>query len=373
MDFSDKLEELAARIERQRSHVSTEEAAKTAFVLPFLQAMGYDVFNPLEVTPEFCADVGVKKGEKVDYAIILDEAIQVLIECKPIGASLELKHASQLYRYFSVTSARFSILTDGIKYLFYTDLDAANKMDQRPFFEFDLSDYKETDIRELKKFTKESFDIEAILSTATDLKYKKALLEELSKELRDPSDEIATIFGKRVYNGRFTAQVSEKFQSLLKDAFQGYIRARIDEKLKNAFDGGSDLASLEEPDASEKESGVETTECEIQGHNIITAIASEYVEPSQIAIRDGKSYCAILFDDNNRKPIARLFFNNPKNLSVVIFTPDEELKLSLSGVSDLHKHKKAILASLSKFVELPGVDRPGTAPVNGIEDKYGNS
>ena len=151
MDLIDRLQNLSARIKRQKDSVSTEEAAKTAFVLPFIQSLGYDVFNPSEVVPELTADHGVKKGEKVDYGIKQDNQIVMLVECKPVGADLAAKHAGQLFRYFSVTDARFGVLTDGVKYLFFTDLDRPNQMDQRPFFEFDLLDFGDQEIEELKK------------------------------------------------------------------------------------------------------------------------------------------------------------------------------------------------------------------------------
>ena len=188
MDLIDRLQDLSARIKRQKDSVSTEEAAKTAFVLPFIQSLGYDVFNPSEVVPELTADHGVKKGEKVDYGIKQDNQIVMLVECKPVGADLAAKHAGQLFRYFSVTDARFGVLTDGVKYLFFTDLDRPNQMDQRPFFEFDLLNFEAQEIGELKKFTKTSFDIDTIVSTASNLKYHRALMVEIGKEFDSPSE-----------------------------------------------------------------------------------------------------------------------------------------------------------------------------------------
>lgn len=191
MDLIDRLKELSAKIERQKKAVLTEEAAKTAFVLPFLQALGYDIFNPAEVIPELTADHGVKKGEKVDYAIRLENKIIIIIECKPIGSNLETKHAGQLFRYFSVTETRFGVLTDGVKYLFYSDLEKDNYMDSRPFFEFNLFEFGENQVEELKKFTKTSFDLETIISTASNLKYHKALISELKSEFESPSEEFS--------------------------------------------------------------------------------------------------------------------------------------------------------------------------------------
>lgn len=99
MDLATKLIELEKRTAQHRELLLTEEAAKTALVMPFLQALGYDVFDPGEVIPEFTADVGIKKSEKVDYALCVDGRVSILIECKPSSVALDLKHASQLYRY----------------------------------------------------------------------------------------------------------------------------------------------------------------------------------------------------------------------------------------------------------------------------------
>lgn len=117
MDFIDRINELAARIPKQLDYCTTEEATKNALVLPFINALGYDIFNPTEVLPEFTADVGIKKGEKVDYAILQNGKPIMLFECKWSGADLSKAHVSQLYRYFNVVpDVRFGILTNGIRH-----------------------------------------------------------------------------------------------------------------------------------------------------------------------------------------------------------------------------------------------------------------
>jgi hypothetical protein len=194
VDFADRIRDLATRIPKQVANIQTEEATKNAFVMPFIGALGYNVFDPTEVTPELHADVGLKKGEKVDYAILLDGKPILLFECKWHGADLSKEHASQLYRYFSVTEARFSVLTNGIAYRFYTDLDAPNKMDAKPFFEFDLLNYREQDLEELKKFSKSAYDLQLILNTASELKYTKEIQRILAQQLQDPSEEFVRFF-----------------------------------------------------------------------------------------------------------------------------------------------------------------------------------
>lgn len=352
MDLIDKLTELASRIQRQKDTVLTEEAAKTAFVLPFLQALGYDVFNPSEVVPELTADHGVRKGEKVDYAIKQDGEIIILIECKSIGADLEAKHAGQLFRYFSVTDARFGVLTDGVRYLFFSDLEKANRMDDRPFFEFNLFQFGEGQVEELKKFAKSSFDLDTIISTASNLKYHKALLSEIKAEFDSPTEEMVKILTSRVYKGRFTQQVKEQFTELTQLAMRDYVRGRINERLKSALDTENprDVLSVQSSEEqsqvnTDKDNGIETTPEELEGYRIIQAIGAEIVDPERITIRDAKAYCAIFLDDNNRRPICRLHFGKTK-MSVTIFVPDSESKVDLQKVSNLYQYRELIQSAI---------------------------
>lgn len=354
MDLIDKISDLAARISRQKDMVMTEEAAKTAFVLPFLQSLGYDVFNPNEVVPEFTADHGVKKGEKVDYAIKRDGQIMILIECKPVGADLAAKHAGQLFRYFSVTEARFGVLTDGVKYLFFSDLENANRMDDRPFFEFNLLAYGESEVEELKKFTRSGFDLETIIGTANKLKYHRALMTEIRTEFENPSEDLVRLFAAKVYSGRFTQQVREDFTGLVQKALREFVRDRVNDRLKSALDTDKSVTetlnappsnALDQPEAN----GIETTENELNGHRIIRAICAEIVDPERVILRDAKTYCAILFDDNNRRPICRFYFGKTK-MAITVFTPDGEQKHDIIGVNEIYKHKAMILAAVNQYI-----------------------
>lgn len=349
MDLIDKLKELSNRIERQRDSVLTEQAAKTAFVLPFLQALGYDVFNPSEVIPELTADHGVKKGEKVDYAIKLDDKIIILIECKPLGSTLNAKCASQLFRYFSVTDARFSILTDGVRYLFFSDLESQNKMDERPFLEFNILQFTDSDVDELKKFSKSTFNLESILSRASTLKYHKALLAEIRTEFENPSEDLVRLLTSRVYEGRFTQQIKEQFTSLTHSALRDFIRERINERLQSALDTDKqDFATATENHISADDDGIETTAEELEAFRIIQAIGSEVVDVDRIYIRDAKSYCAILLDNNNRRPICRLHFGKTR-MAVSIFALRGETKIELEKISQLYKYRGLLHESILQY------------------------
>lgn len=362
MDLIDRLTDLANRINRQRDQVKTEEAVKTAFILPFIQSLGYDVFNPAEVIPEHTADHGVKKGEKVDYAIKLDEKIMILVECKQMDAPLEAKHAGQLFRYFTVTEARFGVLTDGVRYLFYTDLEAPNKMDDRPFFEFNLLDFNATAVEELKKFSKTAFDVNTIVSTASNLKYQRALLNEIRAEFSNPTEEFVRLLASRAVPGaRFTAQAKEQYTDLTRRALDTFLKESINLRLKSAMAAEGTAATLVtgnfsatiqpqgDSSASSEEPDVVTTEDELDGYRIIQAIASEIIEPTDVTMRDAKSYCAILYKDNNRRPITRMYFNR-KKLQIVLFKEDGETKIDIERVTDIYKCKADILASIKRYL-----------------------
>lgn len=319
--------------------------------MPFLQALGYNVFNPAEVVPEFTCDVGTKKGEKVDYAICNGGKVEVLIECKPASAELSINHASQLFRYFSVTAARVAVLTNGVVYKFFSDVEAPNVMDQKPFFVLDLENIKKQDVRTLAGFAKGTFDIDQIVKEAGKLKLQSLLHQELQKEFADPSDELVRLIGKRVHNGMITAAVKETFKSLIVSSFQTLVREGVNERLTSALTATNTTAEQQPAPEGEDGGGIETTEDEVTGYNIIRAIAAQKVDIGRIAMRDSKSYCAILLDDNNRKTIARLWFNSPTARYLGTMKGKEETRVSVESPAEIYKHSKAILARIQELTE----------------------
>jgi hypothetical protein len=357
MDFKDKIEELSLRVNRLKDTINTEEATKTACVMPLIQALGYDVFNPSEVIPEYIADTPGKKGEKVDYAIRKNDEIIILMECKPIGAPLELKYASQLYRYFnSIHEARFGILTDGILYYFYSDLKKDNVMDEVPFFTFNLlensNSKKSKAIEELKKFSKSAFDLETIIGAASNLKASRAIKNELAKIFDNPPDELIRIFAKNIYEGRLTQSVMDRFRDQTKKALYEFIMEKVDLRLQTAL--ASNKAEVEnenssDDDPTEEKSDIETTAEELQAYRIIQAIAAEIIDAERVYMRDAKSYCAILFDDNNRQPIARLFFGKSK-LAFSVFDEKNGTKIEIEKVSQLYQYREEILNSIRNYL-----------------------
>lgn len=324
----------------------TEEAVKTAVVLPFLQALGYDVFNPSEVIPEFNADAVGKKGEKVDYAISVDNQIRILIECKPITTQLDKVHLAQLFRYFTVTSAKFAILTNGRTFHFHTDLEEPNKLDTRPFLTFDLSDIQNHLLLELRKFEKAGFDVDGILASAERLKYTFLLKTEINRLIENPSEDFVRLVASTVHEGRFTASVIEQFTGLIRGAFREVIRETVQNRLSSA------LAETEQvvEEIQEAEPEVHTTEEEREGFMIVRAIVRDTIKASRVTIRDQKSYCGILVDNNNRKPLARLHFNRGTKY-IGLFDGDVEERISIDTLDQIYDHTARLRATASKYVE----------------------
>lgn len=350
MDLIDKIKEIANRYEKQAANIQTEEAAKNALIMPFIAALGYDIFNPSEVIPEFTADIGIKKGEKVDYAIKKDDQIIMLFECKHCGANLHNEHASQLYRYFHTSAARFGVLTNGLIYQFFSDIEEPNKMDEKPFFEFDLRDIGDHHISELKKFTKNNFSLNDILTTASALKYKSELIKCLEREAEAPSDALVKFFISQIYTGRATQPIIELFSKLVKEGLNEFINNRINLRLKSALSQPHVTVPTQEPleiqtDSDEKQEFI-TTQEEIDGFLIIKAIARQSIELERIVIRDTKSYCGILLDDNNRKPICRLHFNAVKKY-IELGRSGE--RIPITKIDDIFQYTPQILKVIEDY------------------------
>lgn len=358
MDLIDRLRSIGDRIPKLKDQVETEEATKNAFVMPFISALGYDVFNPTEVKPEFVADVGIKKGEKVDYCILKDGVPIIIVECKHWKETLD-PHDSQLFRYFHVTSAKFAILTNGITYRFYTDLVDTNKMDEKPFLDFSLENVTEPLVTELKRFTKANFNIEEIFSNASDLKYSKEIKELLSQELNEPTEEFVKYFASRVYPGRVTAKVLEQFMSLVKKSAKTLISEIISERLQSALDREQEdrafigtpppTAETEQGQQKVEDDGVETTEEELEAFRIIRAILRKDFDVDRIHMRDVKTYCGILLDDNNRKPICRLRFNGAQKHLGLLDKDKNEDRVPVDRLEDIYNYADRLLATAKSY------------------------
>lgn len=342
---------LANRVRELKPIIETEEATKTAFIIPFInEVLGYDVTDPREVVPEYTADLGIKKGEKVDFAIKSGDDFRFLIECKKIGEPLDLNHANQLVRYFNVTDTEFAILTNGEVYEFYAQLDAANRMDEKPFMTLDLSEVDARLFPHLEMCTKKKFDYETIAAQAEELKYVAELKKAIAAMFRSPDPEWVRMIAARVTTRRMTAANLETFTRLVSVASNQYLKDEVNRRLRSAqaledaveAPVAPATPSIPAPETEEPEDGIVTTEDELEAFGIIRAICCSDVPATEVAIRDAKSYCAILYQDNNRKPIARLQFDRKVPRIILFDAERNESVHDLDSITGIYDHAEAL-------------------------------
>ena len=348
MELQNLLNAIADKIAKLKDRIETEESTKHAFVLPFINALGYDTFNPTEVVPEFTADLGLKKGEKVDYAIFQNDKPILIIECKHWQENLD-NHNSQLFRYFHATKTRFALLTNGIYYRFYTDLENTNKMDEKPFLEFDITKMKENDIYEITKFHKSNFDIDKIVNNASSLKYTKEIKKCISEELKTPTHEFVRLFANKVYSGRLTEKVMDEFTELVHKAFNQTISDKVNDRLNAALNKEAKKQQEDVIETPIEESKIITTEEELDGFRIVVAILRRKLTINRIIHRDTQSYFGILLDDNNRKPLCRLHLNGgTKYLGLFDEEKNEDRQL-IKSIDDIYQFEEQLLKTVDYY------------------------
>ena len=363
MDFIDEVRTLSGRFGDRLDYLATEEATKNALIMPFIRMLGYNVFEPTEVVPEFTADVGTRRGEKVDYALMQDSSPILLIEAKKYGSNLTETEMSQLLRYFTVTESHFGVLTDGISYRFFADLDQPNVMDPKPFFEFNMLDFNETEVEVLKQFTKSGFDVDETLEAAATLKYTKGMKLALARQLNSPDEEFTRWLARQVYSKSLTKSIRERFSVLSRQAFREFINDRINATLKTALDretSGNDVVQndvvlVDQTVQSPVASKIETTEEEIAGYEIVRSIVAGEVDTDRISVNDTVKYCGIILDGNSRQTLCRFRFNRAGHYLELISDKSEGerwVRHELETLDRIRDYSESILTTLSGYLNL---------------------
>ncbi len=361
--FSERVKALAATLPRRLPVLETEEATKNALVMPFLSALGYDVFDPNEVIPEYTADVGTKKGEKVDYAIKRGDEIVMIVEVKKASASLSGCHSSQLFRYFSVTKARIGILTNGVVYQFFTDLEKSNIMDDKPFLEIDLRDLKDADLEQLGKLSKDAFDLEDVLNSASDLKYLREIRQVLERQFDEPDEAfVRFLFNQTRASGRFTQSARARFSQLVKTALAQLVSDRVSDRLRAALaqeeilETGPETAKGDDADDEAGDgdhaadtNGIVTTEEELESFRIVRAILRRDIDPSRIGYKDSKSRFTVVLDGSRFKPICRLYLNRSVWYIGTLDEGRQEHKHRIEALEDIYRYADALIETAKRY------------------------
>ncbi len=237
MDFTDRLQALTHQVSQQPDGISSNETTRNAYVLPFIQALGYDISDQSEVCPRFAASGSNVKDGEVDYAIFINAKPALLFACTSCNCNLNEADTAQLRRSFQNASASIGILTNGKSYYIYTDFDEQNIMDEKPLLHVDLFNLDEQIISALTMLSKGSFDHTLFLITAGELKYIQKIKNKLLEETSTPSLQMVGFFADQVYSRHKTQQTLSQFAPIVKKAFNQFIDDRVNDRLKPVKDG----------------------------------------------------------------------------------------------------------------------------------------
>jgi Uncharacterized conserved protein len=349
-ELYEKLSVLSERIKQLKDQIKTEEATKQSFILPFFQILGFDVFNPLEFCPEYVADVGVKKGEKVDYVIFKDGEPFIIIEAKPHYDDLS-KHESQLYRYFSVTKCRFAILTNGIIYKFFADLDEPNIMDSLPFFTLDMENLTDNSVNYLENFCKQNLNTDSILNTASELKYLNLAKNSFKKLIENDNDELEKLIISEFYTGQKNQSVMEKFKPIVKRAISSYLNEKMTSKFKETLtQNDTDTNQADTPEEASEEHNIVTTMDELSAYAVIKSIVRKTIPVKRLSPKDTESYFGILIDNNTRKWLCRLIVGKKNNYLILPDENKKDVKYQISSIDDLYEYEPQILEVINRYL-----------------------
>lgn len=350
MDIASGMRALRESALAHREFLKNEEAAKNALVMPMMRALGYDVFNPMEFKPEYTLDVGTKKGERVDYATCRGDKIEMLIECKDCRVELDPKRFrqqfTQLYRYFSVTSARIAVLTNGIQYRFFTDLVKPNVMDDEAFYVFDLLNMKKDDIRIMSLFGKAEFDLDRIIPKAQAMRTRSILKGLIVEQMRKPSDDLVRIIAGETHGSRLTQGIRDSYRATIANLFEEIV---AEETIKGiaAHKDTKSQAPLADCQGPVPETPPSQDEMEVFG--IIRAVCARHVDPARISMRSAKSHRTIVLDDSGRKAIAKIQIPASQPWHLTAIFNREETRIPIEDALDIYSLEGEILSRLHEL------------------------
>jgi len=351
MTFTDDIAKVAEQVKKRIDVVSGEEATKMGLIVPFISILGYDVFDPTEVIPEYIADFAIKKSgqkEKVDYAISISNSIVMLVEAKARDKKPEA-HDGQLKRYFNgLLSAKVAIVTNGIDYLFFTDLRHDNIMDDEPFFVFNILNYDQKQVENLKFFHRDNFDALVIKRHAEQMVYLSGMTQLVDNLLRSPSDEFIRFLISQLGNiasryeiERITSKVVEKFRPIVKKSIQGSLVELMTQSISKEMGQSSEISSPtqiiqeveeieDEPEQGNEDAKIETTAEELEAFEKIKSIAEQSTHYAlEVKYKDVVSYFGINVGKSNWW-FLRLYLLPKKKSFVTRLPVDEVKKLSLN-------------------------------------------
>lgn len=377
MDFIEQIRALAVQVSKQKEVIKTEESTKNSFVLPFISALEYNIFDPTEVIPEYDANFGTKLNYKCDYAVFRDSKPIMLWECKWCGKELEKKDEDQLRQYFAAcTDAKVGVVTNGILYRFFMDLDEEHVMDKKPFLEFNMLNIKPKSVDALKRFTKSGFNLAELIDAASELKYTGEVMRIFGEQLsgpsdKFPSDEFVRFFASQIHSGKLMQKVIDKFRGITGAALQQFINDQISDTLQDALKKKTAPPPPPPPPVDGETGGPSTaplpTEEEKEACHIVRAILCQSIDADRIKPKKWAIGFTIVLD-GKKKPLCRLYLDEGHKEIGLLDENGVEAKQEIKKVSEIYKFSENLKALAAHYLSKPTVNGHHTEDPEATEE-----
>jgi hypothetical protein len=336
--MKEELQKILMVYKNHKNDISNEAQSKKYIIDPILKILGFDTNNINDVICEFTSDIAGKKGEKIDYALKVNNQISILIECKHHDNKLENKEKAQLERYFGckdVKDVKIAILTNGIIWKFYSSKDTKN-LDNEPFYVFNLENEKT--YKKLNLFTKKDFNEDFIIDEAKKLQYIQQI-NDFSAE--SDTENLKSIFEciQKIFNfdfgGRLTANRIKELEKCLYDARKSFLTDYVMHKITKDQTQDNDCNSID------------FTKEELETFEFIKSILRDTIPEDKLELRNlkGLGRSCILFDSTQRKPVLFLdFMEKPFKISI-----GKNIAFEITNIFDIHKYAKEIIDLVKSY------------------------
>ena len=381
MALEDEIKALAERIPGLRPMLDDEAKTKQFLILPLIRALGYDDANPAEVVPEFVVDYDTSASWKIDYALMSNREPLVVIECKRLSNQLEENEVNQLGRYFPNArraGAQIAILTNGVIYKFFADKpNQQNIMDAKPFWTTNLESLRNNDLLQLRNFTKDNFNAENAVASASKFRHITEMKIALARQLTEPEDGFVEWMVRQTgqtYDRRVTSSRREEIRDLARTAFHEFVKDHVNDAVDDTLleireraaqgiapiteeqdallqaDSGDDVG-----DSGHADDKIITTEQELQAFDVVKGIAQEVVRAERVFMRDYRNYSAIMLDDNRRRPLCRLRLEG-RQMQIGLFDGSRvgghlvEQQHNIESLNDIYNHADQIRETVRRYL-----------------------
>jgi len=354
-DFRAMLNAFGERVQRIRQQIKNEEATKLHLILPFIQSLGYDTTDPLEVSAEHSSDFSEKYRNRVDYAILKNGIPTIAIECKSVGGGKK-DDRGQLKAYFNASkTVKLGVLTDGILFEFFVDSQEPNMMDDEPFLAINFESIPKTPISDtilqgLFSLTKSQFDPDTVAENARRNITHRAFLDYLTTQFSEPNTEFTRFLLKEndIKHVRQNAMEGYRLiaKAALNDVFTSQVLKRLD--LSDSVLKGQMKTEAVEPatskvDAPTNDKAVITTNAERAAFEAVKmrlaflarGNASSYDAISKVNFRDYQGKMAVYYVQERKGRLLDIIEGKDGIIKYLVHDGDEALPvLSLSEIDD---------------------------------------